>query len=91
MREPRRVVVTGLGAVTPIGTGADGLWRGLRERRSAVQCVTRFDPTPFKSRIAAQVNDFVPTDHMGNAGPGGWTGSVTSASRPRGSRSTTPA
>jgi 3-oxoacyl-[acyl-carrier-protein] synthase II len=64
MPEPRRVVVTGLGAVTPIGTGADGLWQGLRERRSAVQGVTRFDPTPFKSRIAAQVNDFVPTDHL---------------------------
>ena len=64
MPEPRRVVVTGLGAVTPIGTGADGLWQGLREQRSAVQCVTRFDPTPFKSRIAAQVNDFVPTDHL---------------------------
>jgi 3-oxoacyl-[acyl-carrier-protein] synthase II len=64
MPEPRRVVVTGLGAVTPIGTGADGLWQGLRERRSAVQCVTRFDPTPFKSRIAAQVNDFVPADHL---------------------------
>jgi 3-oxoacyl-[acyl-carrier-protein] synthase II len=64
MSEPRRVVVTGVGAVTPIGTGADGLWSGLLERRSAVQCLTRFDPTPFKSRIAAQVNDFVATDHL---------------------------
>ncbi|HEU5170488.1 MAG TPA: beta-ketoacyl-ACP synthase II [Gemmatimonadales bacterium] len=64
MPEPRRVVVTGIGAVTPIGTGAQGLWDGLRHRRSAVQCITRFDPTPFKSRIAAQVNDFAPTDHL---------------------------
>jgi 3-oxoacyl-[acyl-carrier-protein] synthase II len=64
MPEPRRVVVTGLGAVTPIGTGAAGLWRGLRERRSSVQSITRFDPTPFKSKIAAQVNDFVATDHL---------------------------
>jgi 3-oxoacyl-[acyl-carrier-protein] synthase II len=64
MSEPRRVVVTGIGAITPIGTGADQLWAGLRQGRSAVQCVTRFDPTPFKSRIAAQVNDFVPTDHL---------------------------
>ena len=64
MSEPRRVVVTGIGAITPIGTGAAQLWTGLREARSAVQCVTRFDPTPFKSRIAAQVNDFVPTDHL---------------------------
>lgn len=64
MSEPRRVVITGIGAITPIGTGADQLWAGLRQGRSAVQCVTRFDPTPFKSRIAAQVNDFVPTDHL---------------------------
>jgi 3-oxoacyl-[acyl-carrier-protein] synthase II len=64
MPESRRVVVTGIGAITPIGIGAGQLWMGLREGRSAVQCVTRFDPTPFKSRIAAQVNDFVPTDHL---------------------------
>ena len=64
MPEARRVVVTGLGAVTPIGTGAAGLWRGLRARRSSVQGITRFDPTPFKSKIAAQVNDFVATDHL---------------------------
>jgi 3-oxoacyl-[acyl-carrier-protein] synthase II len=64
MPESRRVVITGIGAITPIGTGADQLWTGLREARSAVRCVTRFDPTPFKSRIAAQVNDFVPTDHL---------------------------
>ena len=64
MPELRRVVITGIGAITPIGTGVDQLWTGLREARSAVRCVTRFDPTPFKSRIAAQVNDFVPTDHL---------------------------
>jgi len=64
MPDLRRVVITGIGAITPIGTGIDQVWDGLRETRSAVQCVTRFDPTPFKSRIAAQVNDFVATDHM---------------------------
>ena len=60
----RRVVITGVGAITPIGTGVPAFWRGLRERRSAVQGITRFDPTPFKSRIAAQVNDFSPGDHI---------------------------
>ncbi len=64
MPDLRRVVITGIGAITPIGTGAEQLWTGLQESRSAVQCVTRFDPTPFKSRIAAQVNDFVATDHL---------------------------
>jgi len=60
----RRVVITGIGAVTPIGIGAPALWGGLREQRSAVRGITRFDPTPFKSRIAAQVNDFCVTDHV---------------------------
>ena len=60
----RRVVITGIGAVTPIGTGKEGLWSGLRSQRSAVRGVTRFDPTPFRSRNAAEVSDFVPTDHL---------------------------
>src|SRR5256712_6585955 len=61
---PRRVVITGVGAVTPIGTAADGLWQGLVARRSAVREITRFDPTPFKSRIAAEIPDFRPQDHL---------------------------
>src|SRR3989440_6909801 len=60
----RRVVITGIGAVTPIGTAADGLWQGLTARRSAVREITRFDPTPFKSRIAAEIPDFRPQDHL---------------------------
>ncbi|HEY5544884.1 MAG TPA: beta-ketoacyl-ACP synthase II [Gemmatimonadaceae bacterium] len=60
----RRVVVTGIGAITPIGLGRDGLWNGLRAERSAAGPVTRFDPSPFRSRVAAEVNDFVPTDHL---------------------------
>jgi 3-oxoacyl-[acyl-carrier-protein] synthase II len=55
----RRVVVTGIGAITPIGLGRDGLWNGLRAERSAAGPVTRFDPTPFRSRVAAEVSDFV--------------------------------
>jgi 3-oxoacyl-[acyl-carrier-protein] synthase II len=64
MSGARRVVVTGIGAVTPIGLGVEGLWQGLRRRTSAVRCITRFDPTVFKCRIAGEVPDFVPTDHM---------------------------
>ena len=60
----RRVVITGVGAVTPIGTAADGLWAGLVARRSAVRAVTRFDPTPFRSRIAAEIPDFRAQDHL---------------------------
>ncbi|MFN0179570.1 MAG: beta-ketoacyl-ACP synthase II [Gemmatimonadales bacterium] len=61
----RRVVVTGIGAVTPIGVGVDGLWTGLRRQRSAVGTVSRFDPTPFRTHIAAEINDFDPVDYLG--------------------------
>jgi 3-oxoacyl-[acyl-carrier-protein] synthase II len=56
----RRVVVTGIGAVTSIGTGRDGLWAGVKQGQSAVRRVTRFDPSPFRSQIAAEVTDFDP-------------------------------
>ena len=64
MNDVRRVVITGIGAITPIGLGVDGLWDGLRRRTSAVRCITRFDPTVFKSRIAGEVPDFMPSDHI---------------------------
>jgi len=60
----RRVVITGLGAITPIGLGAEGLWEGLRAGRSAVRTITRFDPAPFRTRIAAEVSSFHPGDHL---------------------------
>jgi 3-oxoacyl-[acyl-carrier-protein] synthase II len=62
--KPRRVVVTGIGAFTPVGHGADGLWAGVLANRSAVRCIDRFDPSPFPSRVAAQIDDFVPADHL---------------------------
>ena len=64
MKSFRRVVITGLGAVTPIGTAVDGLWNGLQARISAVRTVTRFDPAPFRSHMAAEIPDFRPQDHL---------------------------
>ncbi len=64
MKNFRRVVITGVGAVTPIGTAADGLWSGLEARTSAVRTLTRFDPTPFRSHMAAEIPDFRPQDHL---------------------------
>ncbi len=61
---PRRVVITGIGAITPIGTGADGLWSGVLANRSAVRAIDRFDASPFPSRIAAQIDDFDPAAHF---------------------------
>lgn len=60
----RRVVITGIGCVTPIGNGAEGLWEGLQRRESAVRKISRFDASPFRSRIAAQVDDFDPVSFM---------------------------
>jgi 3-oxoacyl-[acyl-carrier-protein] synthase II len=56
----RRVVVTGIGLITPIGIGSDAVWARLHGGGSAVQRIDRFDSSPFRSHIAAQVNDFDP-------------------------------
>ncbi len=61
---PRRVVITGIGAVTPIGVGREGLWQGVRRGVPAVRRITRFDPEPFPSRIAAEVDGFDAHDFM---------------------------
>jgi 3-oxoacyl-[acyl-carrier-protein] synthase II len=60
----RRVVVTGIGALTPIGLARDGMWAGLRAQRSAVRELTRFDPSIFRTHVAAEINDFSATDFM---------------------------
>jgi 3-oxoacyl-[acyl-carrier-protein] synthase II len=60
----RRVVVTGIGALTPVGHGRDGLWGGVLANRSAVRTIDRFDPSPFPSRIAAQIDDFDAAEHF---------------------------
>src|SRR4029078_4614203 len=60
----RRVVVTGMGPITPIGTTRDAFWSGLQRQRSAVRSVTRFDPSQFRSHNAAEIDDFVPSDHL---------------------------
>lgn len=61
---PRRVVVTGLGPITPVGIGTEAFWNGLRRRRSPVHAITRFDATAFRTTIAAEIDDFDALDHM---------------------------
>ncbi len=60
----RRVVITGIGVVTPIGTGREEFWSGLQGEVSQVGPITRFDPSPFRSRIAGEVPDFRPSDFI---------------------------
>jgi len=64
MSSSRRVVVTGLGAITPIGIGLDAVRAGLRAEHSAVGMITHFDPSPFRTHIAAQIRGFHATDHL---------------------------
>lgn len=60
-----RVVVTGMGAVTPHGIGLDAAWAGVIEGRSAISGITRFDPTGFPVRFGAQVPELDPVDDRG--------------------------
>ncbi len=58
MSDRRRVWVTGIGIITAIGTGVDAFRVGLRAGVSPVRSIDRFDPSPFRSHVAAQVDDF---------------------------------
>ncbi|MGA6992483.1 MAG: beta-ketoacyl-ACP synthase II [Candidatus Deferrimicrobiaceae bacterium] len=60
----RRVVVTGLGAVTPLGVGLGPTWEAILAGRSGVGRITKFDPSGFPTTIAAEVKGFVPEDHV---------------------------
>jgi 3-oxoacyl-[acyl-carrier-protein] synthase II len=60
----RRVVVTGLGALTPIGNNVSDYWNNLLKGVSGAGPITRFDATHFKTRFACEVKDFVPTDFL---------------------------
>ncbi|HEV2359050.1 MAG TPA: beta-ketoacyl-ACP synthase II [bacterium] len=59
-----RVAVTGLGVISPIGTGADEFWNAMMEGRSGVRRITAFDPAPFESQIAGEVPDFDATAYL---------------------------
>ena len=64
LRNQPRVVITGLGAVTPLGQGKDELWAGVLAGRSAVRRISRFDASSFRSQIAAQVDEFSPCEEL---------------------------
>ncbi len=59
-----RVVITGVGAITPIGTGKEAFWNGLMEGKNGIGRITRFDPTDFHAQIAGEVKDFDPTAYI---------------------------
>lgn len=60
----RRVVITGLGAVTPIGNTVEEFWANVKAGTVGIGEITKFDTTDYKVKIAAEVKDFVPKEHM---------------------------
>ena len=63
-RPARRVVVTGLGLVTPLGTGVEKTWKALCAGESGIGRITRFDPTGYDAQIAGEVKDFDPAQFI---------------------------
>lgn len=62
--EKRRVVVTGVGMITPVGIGVEESWKGLIEGRSGIKKLTRFDASAFATQIAGEVEGFNPEDYI---------------------------
>ena len=60
----KRVVVTGLGAITPIGNDVPTFWEGIKESKIGFGPITYFDTTDYKAKLAAQVKDFKPEEYM---------------------------
>jgi 3-oxoacyl-[acyl-carrier-protein] synthase II len=60
----RRVAVTGVGVVSPVGLGRDAFWRALKAGASGITGVTRFDASALPSRVAGEVHGFTPTEHL---------------------------
>ncbi len=60
----RRVVVTGMGAITPIGLSVDEFWAGIKEGKIGFDRITRFDPSEFKCKLAAEVKGFDGKNYM---------------------------
>lgn len=60
----RRIVITGLGCVTPVGIGKDKFWEAIKAGKSGLAPITRFDTKDFTCKIAAEVKDFNPTDYL---------------------------
>ncbi|MDE6736942.1 MAG: beta-ketoacyl-[acyl-carrier-protein] synthase II, partial [Treponemataceae bacterium] len=60
----RRVVVTGLGCVSPVGNSVDETWAAIRAGKSGINTITHYDNTNFKVKYAAEVKNFNPADYM---------------------------
>ena len=64
----RRVVVTGLGCITPIGNNVEEFWKGIEETKCGIDHITAFDTSTHKVHLAGEVKDFKPEDFWQNPG-----------------------
>ena len=64
MSENRRVVVTGMGAITPVGNNVKDTWEGLKSGKNGIAPITLFDTGNFKAKLGAEVKDFNPRDYL---------------------------
>ena len=60
----RRVVITGLGAVTPIGNDVETMWNSMKNGVCGIDIITRYDPALTKAKVAAEVKNFDPTKYI---------------------------
>ena len=60
----RRVVITGLGAITPIGNNVEEFWNGIKEGKCGIDKITHFDTENFKVKLAAEVKGYNPEEHF---------------------------
>ena len=62
--QTKRVVITGMGVVSPVGTGVEKFWQALVKGQSGIRAVSHFDASPFDSRINGDVIDYDPLAHF---------------------------
>lgn len=60
----RRVVVTGMGAITPIGNNVEDYWKGIKEGKCGIDTITKFDVSDYKVKLAAEIKDLNIEDYM---------------------------
>ena len=60
----KRVVITGLGAITPLGNNVEEFWKGIKEGKCGIDQITKFDTTDFKVKLAAEVKEYNPEDYF---------------------------
>ena len=77
MDKNRRVVVTGMGAITPIGNSVEEFWSGIKEGKTGFGPITYFDTADYRCKLAAEVKDFDPAQYMDKNPPAEWSSSAS--------------